>query len=78
MPNRGYERLAGALLLVALAACQSMGDGGAGTRMAQAEPHHPSLAFAQGACGGCHAVEHPGLSPNPSAPPFAAIVNREA
>jgi mono/diheme cytochrome c family protein len=38
---------------------------------------HPGLAFAQGACGGCHAVERYGLSPNPDAPPFAAIINRE-
>jgi mono/diheme cytochrome c family protein len=34
------------------------------------------LAFAQGSCGGCHAVERGGLSPNPGAPPFAAIVNQ--
>ena len=35
------------------------------------------LAFAQGACGGCHAVERLGDSPNPDSPPFAAIANRE-
>ena len=33
------------------------------------------LAFAQGACGGCHAVEPPGLSPNPRSPTFADIAN---
>ncbi|WP_324828886.1 hypothetical protein [Qipengyuania zhejiangensis] len=33
------------------------------------------LAFAQGACGGCHAVEPPGLSPNPASPTFADIAN---
>lgn len=33
------------------------------------------LAFAQAACGGCHAVEPPGLSPNPKSPPFADIAN---
>ena len=35
------------------------------------------LAFAQAACGGCHAVERYGASPNPNSPPFAAIVNSE-
>jgi mono/diheme cytochrome c family protein len=35
------------------------------------------LAFVQGSCGGCHAVERHGASPNSDAPPFAAIVNRE-
>lgn len=33
------------------------------------------LAFAQGACGGCHAVEHDMLSPNPLAPEWPRIVN---
>jgi mono/diheme cytochrome c family protein len=37
----------------------------------------PGRAFAQGSCGGCHAVEPRTLSPNPAAPPFPAIVNRE-
>lgn len=80
----------GLLLLTCLAACQSVpaGESGSaandasvqaavpGDSRGDAEPHR-ALAFAQGACGGCHAVEHPGLSPNPEAPPFAAIVNRE-
>ena len=34
-----------------------------------------ALAFAQAACGGCHAVERYELSPNPKAPPFIRIVN---
>jgi mono/diheme cytochrome c family protein len=34
------------------------------------------VAFVQGSCGGCHAVDRHGVSPNPNAPPFAAIVNR--
>ena len=34
------------------------------------------LAFAQASCGGCHAVERFGSSPNQNAPPFAAIVNQ--
>lgn len=33
-------------------------------------------AFVEGACGGCHAVEPPFLSPNPRSPSFAAIANR--
>lgn len=64
--------LIGLLLPMALTACQSL----AGKDRNESAEKHPALAFAQGACGGCHAVEHPGLSPNPEAPPFAAIVNR--
>jgi mono/diheme cytochrome c family protein len=33
-------------------------------------------AFVEAACGGCHAVEPPFLSPNPAVPSFAAIANR--
>ena len=78
----------GLLLLISLAACQGLAPhepsaspaGQAADLQARAKDAgeaHPGLAFAQGACGGCHAVEHPGLSPNPDAPPFAAIANRE-
>ena len=35
------------------------------------------LAFVQAACGGCHSVEPPDLSPNPMSPPFEDIANRE-
>ena len=38
-----------------------------------ARDHH---AFVQAACGGCHAVDPPGLSPNPQAPTFESIANR--
>ncbi|XUU61447.1 c-type cytochrome [Erythrobacter sp. HA6-11] len=38
-----------------------------------AKDHH---AFVQAACGGCHAVDPPGLSPNPQAPTFESIANR--
>ena len=34
-------------------------------------------AFVQGACAGCHAVEAGYLSPNPAAPSFEAIANRD-
>lgn len=33
-------------------------------------------AFVEAACGGCHAVEPPFLSPNASAPSFEAVANR--
>jgi len=35
-----------------------------------------TLAFAQGACADCHAVEPPALSPNPAAPAWVDIANR--
>ena len=38
---------------------------------------HEDLAFIQAACAGCHAVEPLHLSPNPIAPTFVEIVNRE-
>ena len=42
-----------------------------------APPPPDTLAFAQAACGGCHAVEAYDLSPEPAAPAFAEIANRE-
>lgn len=33
-------------------------------------------AFVEAACGGCHAVEPPFLSPNTRAPSFEAVANR--
>lgn len=41
-------------------------------RSAPAEPP----AFVEAACGGCHAVEPPFLSPNARAPSFEAVANR--
>lgn len=58
--------LALAGLAAASAACQSV-----------PQQPYPGLAFAQASCGGCHAVEGQRASPNPSAPPFAAIVNQQ-
>ena len=55
-----------------LAACQPT----APPETAAAPARDRGLAFAQGSCGGCHAVERHELSPNPDAPPFAAIVNQ--
>jgi len=39
-------------------------------------PDARAPAFVEAACGGCHAVEPPFLSPNPRSPSFAAIANR--
>ena len=40
------------------------------------EPAPPPPAFVEAACGGCHAVEPPFLSPNPDVPSFESIANR--
>lgn len=39
-------------------------------------PDTRAPAFIEAACGGCHAVEPPFLSPNPASPSFAGIANR--
>ncbi|GAA0284942.1 hypothetical protein GCM10009127_28270 [Alteraurantiacibacter aestuarii] len=57
-----------------LAACQ--GAPSASITSAPAPEQGRVLAFAQGACGGCHAVENNALSPNPEAPEWPLIVNR--
>ena len=54
--------------LMVLGACQT-------TAQQAAAPKPP--AFVEAACGGCHAIEPPFLSPNPESPSFAAIANRE-
>jgi mono/diheme cytochrome c family protein len=53
-----------------LAACQTASQ--PETTMAPDPP-----AFVEAACGGCHAVEPPFLSPDPQAPSFEAIANRK-
>ncbi len=50
---------------------------GPAARQALAQPPANPPAFVEAACGGCHAVEPPFLSPNPASPSFAAIANRE-
>lgn len=42
----------------------------------EAAPAPEPPAFVEAACGGCHAVEPPFLSPNPAAPTFESIANR--
>ncbi|MCB2064475.1 MAG: c-type cytochrome [Novosphingobium sp.] len=72
-----------AMLALSLAACQSTTGNdvspAAATAEATPESHMQSgnLAFAQAACGGCHAVEGGALSPNPASPSFADIANRK-
>lgn len=68
------------LILLAATACQQAYGAGSVESAPPAptsEAEHHRLAFVQAACGGCHAVEAPGLSPNPQSPPFADIANRE-
>ena len=69
--NKGLLVL-GLALAGATAACQPLSPAGE----IAAEPH-PGKAFAQASCGGCHAIDRRSVSPNPNAPPFAAIVNQE-
>ena len=62
---------------LALGACQttSAPPPPAATALASEKASPP--AFIEAACGGCHAVEPPFLSPNPHAPTFESIANRE-
>ena len=72
---------------LAVSLCLALGAALAGCEVAEQPPvasapdaalaeHHP-LQFAQAACGGCHAVQKPWLSPNPASPSFADIANRD-
>lgn len=66
---------------LSLSACQAIETPppASATAAASTEPSEPVAArpsaFIEAACGGCHAVEEPFLSPNPAAPTFAAIAN---
>lgn len=65
--------------LVALAACQTPVAQNAPPMVGKPTALSPDTrapAFVEAACGGCHAVEPPFLSPNPASPSFAAIANR--
>lgn len=57
------------------AAAPASGNAAPAARQALARPAKPP-AFVEAACGGCHAVEPPFLSPNPESPSFEAIANR--
>jgi mono/diheme cytochrome c family protein len=61
-----------------LAACQTADSSPPNIQPATpAQAAQRAPAFVEAACGGCHAVEPPFLSPNPESPSFAAIANRE-
>lgn len=65
--------------LLTLAACQTPGTDNPPPMVGKATSPSPDTrapAFVEAACGGCHAVEPPFLSPNPASPSFAAIANR--
>ena len=60
-------------VLAGLAACQPLPAAQASSTQPQADV----LAFAQAACGGCHAVEADAISPVAEAPEWPRIVNTE-
>jgi mono/diheme cytochrome c family protein len=65
--------------LLALTACQTAAPADGPPMVGKATSPSPDTrapAFVEAACGGCHAVEPPFLSPNPASPSFAAIANR--
>ena len=69
--TRGWHGLVVACA-AALAGCQPVPSPGEATPRTEA-----GLAFAKSSCGGCHAVDRRSVSPNPNAPPFAAVVNQQ-
>lgn len=78
MSSQSFAIIPAAALLL-LGACATGAEGGqavAADRQEMTPAEHDRLAFVQAACGGCHAVEPPGLSPNPEAPAFEAVANR--
>ena len=65
--------------LMVLTACQTPGSENPPPMVGKSTSPSPDTrapAFVEAACGGCHAVEPPFLSPNPASPSFAAIANR--
>lgn len=76
-PLRAIALLATPLL--ALAACQTPGSENPPPMVGKSTSRSADTrapAFVEAACGGCHAVEPPFLSPNPASPSFASIANR--
>jgi len=67
------------LALLALTACQTANPDAPPMigKPTAPSPDTRAPAFVEAACGGCHAVEPPFLSPNPASPSFAAIANRQ-
>ncbi|MEZ5743632.1 MAG: hypothetical protein R3D89_07875 [Sphingomonadaceae bacterium] len=66
-----------ALPLFGLIAACSAQPGSEAARRAGPPPEAATETFAQAACGDCHATERGWLSPNPNAPTFVEIANRE-
>jgi mono/diheme cytochrome c family protein len=64
------------ILGLALAGAAAAGEPVSPSGQTTAEPL-PGLAFARASCAGCHAIDRRNVSPNPNAPPFAAIVNQD-
>jgi len=64
---------------LALAGCQQPASPFVSSSSSIAANAAPSTVpnLVQGVCGDCHGVEPPFLSPNPEAPGFDAIANRE-
>lgn len=74
-------RTAFILMLASLATCACTVTGGPATPTLSAEASNQGLVergqgFAQRHCAACHAIETGG-SPNPQAPPFDAIINKQ-
>ena len=68
-PTRAAVALVAPGLLLALAACESLGEA------PKADPSM-GLLIAQDNCSQCHQTGGSGASPNPNAPTFEEIVNR--
>jgi mono/diheme cytochrome c family protein len=66
-----------ALMAAGAAACQPVPSARSAEADLTDERRMELAAFAQQACGDCHAVEPNALSPNRDAPPFPSIVNHE-
>lgn len=65
------------LIALTSAGCVHSQDSEPSSLAESAPVTHETLAFVQAGCGGCHAVEGTDLSPNPQAPRFVDIANRE-
>lgn len=80
------KRLIPLMLMLSTAACQAVSPGEPESKLPASavsgasvggEGAIPDLAFAQAACGDCHGLARNELSPNPAAPAFSEIANRD-
>lgn len=72
IPSHAINSFLLSLCVLGLGACQTIPDAPSHSALDQPQPS----AFIEAACGGCHGIEPPFLSPNPHAPSFAAIANQ--